>query len=63
MGWVVNITPRPLYPAGKEPRFWSLNMRHGGFQGLPGSFGEEKVLVPLLGIEQGLEMRCCYSVV
>jgi len=37
-------------------------MIQGGFQGLPGGFGEEKVLVPLLGIEQGFEFRVCKSV-
>jgi hypothetical protein len=41
--WVVNFTPRPLYPRGKSPRY-TLDRRLGGPRS--GLFGEEKILEP-----------------
>jgi hypothetical protein len=43
--WVVNITPRPLYP-GKEPRY-PLNRGLCGPQNRSVRFGEGQVLLPL----------------
>jgi hypothetical protein len=39
--WVVNFTPRPLYPRGKRPGY-PLDRRLGGPQSRSGRFGEEK---------------------
>jgi hypothetical protein len=41
--WVVNFTPRPLYPRGRSPRYL-LDRRLGGPQSQSGRFGEEKTL-------------------
>jgi hypothetical protein len=43
--WVVNFTPRPLYPRGKSPRY-PLDRRLGGPQSQSGRFGEMKILDP-----------------
>jgi hypothetical protein len=43
--WVVNFTPRPLYPRGKSPRY-PLDRRLGGPQSRSGRFGEQKILDP-----------------
>jgi hypothetical protein len=43
--WVVNFTPRPLYPQGKGPRY-PLDRRLGGPQSRSGRFGEVKILTP-----------------
>jgi hypothetical protein len=45
IGWVVNITPRPLYPRGKSPRY-PFDRRLGGPQNRSGRRGEDKNLVP-----------------
>jgi hypothetical protein len=37
--WVVNFTPRPLYPRGKSPRY-PMDRRLGGPQSRSGRFGE-----------------------
>jgi hypothetical protein len=43
--WVVNFTPRPLYPREKSPRY-PLDRRLGGPQSRSGRPGEEKILGP-----------------
>jgi hypothetical protein len=43
--WVVNFTPRPLYPRGKSLRY-PLDRRFGGPQSRSGRFGEKKILDP-----------------
>jgi hypothetical protein len=43
--WVVNFTPRPLYPRGKSPRY-PLDRRLGGPQSQSERFGEVKILDP-----------------
>jgi hypothetical protein len=43
--WVINFTPRPLYPRGKSPRY-PLNRRLGGPHSRSGRFGEERILDP-----------------
>jgi hypothetical protein len=43
--WVVNFTPRPLYPRGKSPRY-PLDRRLGGTQSRSGRFGEQNILWP-----------------
>jgi hypothetical protein len=43
--WVVNFTPRPLYPQGKSPQY-PLDRRLGGPQNRSGRFGEVKILTP-----------------
>jgi hypothetical protein len=49
--WMVNLTPRPLYPRGKRPRY-SLDRRLGGPQNRSGhSGGEEKNSQTPPGIE------------
>ena len=48
--WIVSFTPRPLYPRWKSPRH-RLSRRLGGPQSRCERFGEEKNVLPLLGIE------------
>jgi hypothetical protein len=48
--WVVNITPRPLYPEGKSP-WYSLDRRLGGLRSRSGHGGEETNSQPLPGLE------------
>jgi hypothetical protein len=43
--WVVNFTPRPLYPQGKSPRY-PLDKRLGGPQSRSGRLGGGKILDP-----------------
>jgi hypothetical protein len=43
--WVVSLTPQPLYPRGKSPRY-PLDRRLGGPQSQSGKFEEEKILDP-----------------
>jgi hypothetical protein len=43
--WVVNFTPRPLYPRGKSPRY-PLDRRLGGPQSRSGRSEEENILDP-----------------
>jgi hypothetical protein len=45
--WVVNFTPRPLYPPVKEP----FDRRLGGSQSHSGRGGEERNSQPLSGLE------------
>jgi hypothetical protein len=49
--WVVNFTPRPLYPRGKCA-WYPLYRRLGGPQRCSGRHGEDKILSP-----PGLELR------
>jgi hypothetical protein len=48
--WVVNFTPRPLYPQGKS-LWYTLNRRLGGPKRGSGRGGEEKNSQPLPGLE------------
>jgi hypothetical protein len=48
---VVSFTPRPLYPRRKNPRY-QLDGKLGGTQSRSGLCGEEKNLLPLVGIKQ-----------
>jgi hypothetical protein len=43
--WVVNLTPRPLYPQGRNPRY-PLERRLGSPQNWSGRLGEEKIFYP-----------------
>jgi hypothetical protein len=43
--WVINFSPRPLYPQGKSHRY-PLDRRLGGPQSRSERFGEEKILDP-----------------
>jgi hypothetical protein len=53
---VANITPRPLYPPGKNP-VSLIEYETGWVPGPAWKFWKrEESLVPLLGIEQGFEM-------
>jgi hypothetical protein len=48
--WVVSLTPRPLYPQGKNPWYpldWRLGIPHSRSR----NGGEEKNSQPLLGLE------------
>jgi hypothetical protein len=56
--WVVNFTPRPLYPRGKRPRC-PLYMRLGGLQNLSGRCGVEKNLLPSPESNPGRPARGC----
>jgi hypothetical protein len=44
--WVVNFTPRPLYPRGRSPQH-PLDMRLGEPQNRCGRRGEKKILDPI----------------
>jgi hypothetical protein len=48
--WVVNFTPRPLYPRCTSP-LYPLNRRLGGLQSQSGCGGEEKNFLHLEGIK------------
>jgi hypothetical protein len=48
--WVVNFTPRPLYPWGRSP-WYPLDRRLGGPQSLSERGGEEKNSQSLPGLE------------
>jgi hypothetical protein len=47
--WVVNFSPRPLYPQVKSP-WYPLDRRLGEPQSLSGRGGEEKNSQPLPGL-------------
>jgi hypothetical protein len=52
--WVVNFTPRPLYPQGKSP-WYPLDRRLGGPHGRR---GEEKILDPMTdNVEESVTAR------
>jgi hypothetical protein len=47
--WLVNLTPRPLYP--RKELLHPLNRRLGGPESQPGGFRDERMLLPLLRFE------------
>jgi hypothetical protein len=51
--WVVNLTPRPLYPQGKSP-FYTLDRWLGGPQSWSGRGGEEKNSQPPPALEPSI---------
>jgi hypothetical protein len=54
--WVVNFTPRPLYPQGENP-WYPLDRRLGGPQSRSGSDGKEKNSQPLPGLDLPIMQR------